>query len=80
MLGKSKQQIERGGKPMKTHDASVIKSRNFTGKETEKEFLETCLSQYEWTQQTGNCFVGKMAQISLVFKRIEHRLVELERD
>lgn len=57
---------------------SVQKFLNFTGEENEKEFLETCLSQFEWTKETKNSNVAKLIQLSLIFREMERRLKELK--
>lgn len=49
----------------------------FTGEETEKEFLQKCLQQWELTANSGAVEVMKMAQIGTVFSEIRHRIEEL---
>lgn len=50
----------------------------FTGEETEKEFLEKCLEQWKLTGNSSQPDVIKMCQIGTVFNEIRHRLEELK--
>lgn len=50
----------------------------FDGEETEREFLEKCLKQWELTSTADISEVGKLIQIGTVFSEIRHRLDELE--
>lgn len=48
----------------------------FTGEETEKEFLEKCLEQ--WELSAGKPPIMAMIQLGSLFSAIRHRAAELE--
>ena len=50
---------------------------DFTGEETEKEFLEKCIQQWDMTMESEKNHINKMLEIASVFREIRHRLVEL---
>lgn len=50
----------------------------FDGEETEKQFLEKCLNQWDLTANADISEVGKLIQIATVFTEIKHRLDEIE--
>ena len=47
---------------------------DFTGEETEVEFLEKCLEQWELTTKKGYDDTTKLIQIASVFHEIRHRI------
>lgn len=51
---------------------------HFTGEETEKEFLEKCLQQWELTVDDNTPSSGKMMQLGALFYEIRHRINELD--
>lgn len=48
----------------------------FTGEETEKEFLEKCLEQWELSAEKPP--IMAMIQLGSLFSEIRHRIVKLE--
>lgn len=55
-----------------------MKFVEFTGKETEKEFLEKVLTQWELTAGSDKPEILKMIEIATVFSEIRHRVEELD--
>ena len=51
---------------------------DFTGEETEKEFLEKCLKQWELTASSDITDIGKLIQLGSVFSEMRHRMEEFE--
>ncbi len=56
-----------------------MKYVDFTGEETEIEFLKKCYEQWLLTVNEGSPF-QQLMQTSIVFHEIEHRIEELEGD
>ena len=54
-----------------------MKFVDFTGEETEKEFLQKCLEQWELTLKSGVSDTGKVMQLGTVFSEMRHRIDEL---
>lgn len=54
-----------------------MKFIDFTGEETEKEFLEKCLAQWHLTGSSDASPVGKLIQLGSIFSEIQHRIDEL---
>jgi len=50
----------------------------FTGEETEKEFLEKCLKQWEITSGGESQIMQKMMELGTVFFEMRHRIEELD--
>ena len=50
----------------------------FTGEETEKEFLQKCLEQWEITGNSKLPEMMKMCQLGFMFSEMRHRVDELE--
>lgn len=50
---------------------------DFTGEETEKEFLEKCLKQYENVAELNATELQKFMIVSQIFNEIRHRIEEL---
>lgn len=51
---------------------------DFTGEETEVEFLEKCLKQWDLTSGSSAPEMIKIAQLGTVFSEIRHRIEELD--
>lgn len=51
---------------------------NFTGEETEKDFLKKCVEQWNLTLESGVSDMGKVMQLGTVFSEMRHRIDELE--
>lgn len=51
---------------------------NFTGEETEKEFLQKCLMQWDKTAESDMPDFMKMMQIATVFSEMRHRIEEVD--
>lgn len=50
----------------------------FTGEETEKEFLEKCVEQWELAANSQLSDIGKLMRLASVFSEMRHRIEELE--
>jgi len=50
----------------------------FTGEETEKEFLEKCLKQWDLTVDNGASEDIKLMQLGAMFSEMRHRVKEIE--
>lgn len=50
----------------------------FTGEETEKEFLEKCLEQWEVTAESDVPEVVKLMRLGTIFSEMRHRVDELK--
>lgn len=50
----------------------------FTGQETEKEFLEKVLKQWDITAGSEKPEILKMMELGTVFSEIRHRIAELD--
>lgn len=50
----------------------------FTGEETEKEFLEKCLEQWERTTNNHIQDFMKILHLGTIFSEIRHRIEELD--
>ena len=55
-----------------------MKFVEFTGEETEKEFLVKCLNQWELTAKSPVPDMAKIMQLGTVFSEIRHRIDEIE--
>lgn len=53
---------------------------DFTGEETDKEFLEKCLQQWDMTIGKDVSETNKLLEIGTVFSAIRHRVEELGGD
>lgn len=51
---------------------------DFTGKETEKEFLEKCVKQWGLTMESGNSLMAKLVEIAIIFDQMRHRINNLK--
>lgn len=56
----------------------MLKFVEFTGEETEKEFLEKCLKQWEIVANGNAPDVFKVTQLGTVFSEMRHRIAELD--
>lgn len=50
----------------------------FEGEETEKEFLEKCLEQWDITMNGEGSEMKKLMEVGTVFLEIMHRIDELD--
>jgi len=50
---------------------------DFNGVETEREFLEKCLEQWDLTVDKKGTDTNKLLEIGSVFREIRHRVDEL---
>lgn len=55
-----------------------MKFIDFTGEETEKEFLQKCIEQWETTIESSVSDMGKVMQLGAVFSEMRHRIDELD--
>lgn len=53
---------------------------DFNGRETEKEFLEKCLEQWEMTANSKISETLKVIQLGTVFSEMRHRLSDLKEE
>jgi hypothetical protein len=51
----------------------------FDGNETEKEFLDKCLKQWEMTINNGTSPIFQLIEIGSIFSEIRHRVDEIEK-
>lgn len=51
---------------------------DFTGDETEKEFLEKCLEQWDRSLNSNKTDTNRMLEIASVFHEMRHRVDELD--